>query len=73
MYEETIKILSNPEIVDEFVKEHGHQTLAKQYLATVSTAEELIGNYEKVISMMQRELNYFKRKYPHPYEDELDD
>ena len=73
MYEETIKLLQNSEAVDSFLHEHGGRKLAQQFLATVTTAEELIENYEKIIGLQKRELKYFKRKYPHPYEDELDD
>jgi len=72
MYEEIIKVLSNPEAVDDFVEEHGHRALASQYLSTCTTAEELCENYAKAIDLLNRELSYFRRKYPHPYEDELD-
>jgi hypothetical protein len=72
MWEETINILRNPEAVEAFIDEHGAEMLAKQYLATVTTAEELVANYEKIIALQTRELRYFKRKYPHPYEDELE-
>lgn len=73
MYEETIALLSNKPLINAFIEEHGQDMLVTQFLATVTTAEELIENYEKIIAMQKRELSYFKRKYPHPYEDELND